>query len=334
MQRGSIPTLPVRVTWPFRSASKELELDADAAWAAQGITPEQLADPDTRIPVSVSQDKARWVVELTRCSDYGLRAAELAEPGLFDLAEYAARSQPTVRRALERTARLTPLIVDGDLEIEAHAEAAWIPARGRTAIYPVSMEFTLAYLHLTARRFTGLPELCPTEVHFTHAAPPDISRHERLFQAPLRFGASEDRLVYPASLLDLPLAHADSRLSALLDRVAGVFRAAVPERSAFSSRVRQLVARHLPHDGAPVTEIARELALTPDTLHRRLEAEGTTYRELADDVRRGLALGYLDQRDLSLSEIAFLLGFSGGQGFHRAFKRWTGKTPAQYRREK
>ena len=98
--------------------------------------------------------------------------------------------------------------------------------------------------------------------------------------------------------------------------------------------MRSLIARDLAGGDASIDQVAKALSLSPRTLGRRLEEEGTTFKDVREDLRRRLALQYVGGQDLGLSEIAFLLGFSDAAAFHRAFKRWTGQTPLEYRRSK
>ena len=329
-----LQTVSVRVVGAFRAVSRAFGFDSTEIWEREGFSAAQLEDPDTRVPLEVAQRLLGWAVAATGLSDFGLRAAELAEPGLFDLPEYAARSQATLRGALECVRRLQPLIAEGnEIVTESVGDTSTITftTRGPIALDPPNIEFTLAYLQLAGRRFTGMPQATPTEVRFRHAAPEDTSHHEKLFGAPVKFGASADRMVLPTSQLELPLIHADSHLSAIFHKIAERLLAETPQRSTFAERVRRLITEHVSDDGAPVTLVAQALAITPRTLHRRLEEEGLTFRQLADDVRKGLALAYLDQRHLAIGEIAYLLGFSSVQAFHRAFKRWTNETPGAYR---
>lgn len=333
MSQQPILTVSVRMVWAFRAVSRALGVDSQDAWTAHGFTPEILDDPDTRVPVEVTQRLLEWAIAATGVSDFGLRAAELTEPGLFDLPEYAARSKATLRGALDCIIRLEPLLADAtEFTCEVSGEAAIVGLRLPPALeqHGDNADFTFALLQRAARRFTGIADLAPWEVHFKHPAPEDTTHHERLFGAPVIFGASANRAVIPANQLDLPLVHADSRLSALFDRIAEGFLSQTAQHSTLSDRVRRLISRNVA-EGAPVTEVARELGMTPRTLHRRLGEEGLTFQELADDVRKGLALAYLEQRGIAVSEIAYLLGFSGVQAFHRAFKRWTNETPGAYR---
>jgi AraC-like DNA-binding protein len=311
-------------------------MDSAEVWAAFGFSPEQLADPDTRIPIAVGQQLIEWVVAGTGISDYGLRAAEVAEPGLFDLPEYAARCQPTLRGAVERIISLVPLISDaGSIRLEERDGLGTIEVTSapNVDLDPASVEFNIAYFIIAGRRFTGI-DYRPQRVLLRHPAPSDTSHHERLFGIPVEFGAERNAIVVTSEQLDLPLKLADSRLAILLDQATEHLLAKVGPRGTFAADVRRLVTKHLPSDGAPVTTIARELGITPRTLHRRLAEESTTFRDLADDVRKGLALAYMDRRELAVSEIAYLLGFSGVQAFHRAFKRWANTTPGEFRRRR
>jgi AraC-like DNA-binding protein len=105
----------------------------------------------------------------------------------------------------------------------------------------------------------------------------------------------------------------------------------VPQTTAFSARVRQLIAKDLATTAPSAIGAARKLHMSRRTLHRSLQAEGTTFTDLVDGLRRELAVRYLNEPAVAIAEVAFLLGFSEASAFHRAFKRWQGTTPAAYR---
>jgi AraC-like DNA-binding protein len=107
--------------------------------------------------------------------------------------------------------------------------------------------------------------------------------------------------------------------------------AELPRAHSLTERVRELLAAQLPH-GPSLGQIARQVSMSERTLARHLEDEGTTYKALLEDLRRRLALRYVRRSELPFAEIAGLLGFSQAAAFHRAFRRWTGKTPLEYRR--
>ena len=105
----------------------------------------------------------------------------------------------------------------------------------------------------------------------------------------------------------------------------------LPSADRFSDRMREMLVSRLRGGNPNLDYVAHKMGASPSTVRRRLAEEGTTHRELLDDVRRRLALRYLGQNELILSEIAFLLGFSHENAFRKAFKRWTGKSPAEFR---
>lgn len=149
----------------------------------------------------------------------------------------------------------------------------------------------------------------PVEVHLQTAAG-DAAEYERLFGAPVHNNATGCWLVFDAGLLDLPIA----------------------PRPTFAARVRATVARLIEGGSCCIEDVARELAVSARTLQRRLESEGTTFGEVYDETRRATAMEYLRNPGVAIKDAAFRVGFSEPSTFYRAFRRWTGATPAGYRR--
>jgi AraC-like DNA-binding protein len=175
----------------------------------------------------------------------------------------------------------------------------------------------------------------PTKVEcwFIHAEPENTDEYRRTFNpSVVRFAAPYCGIVFDKQYLENPLESADSKLHSVLRKHAEQMLAELPKTHNLTEKVRTLIAAELPHGQPRIGQIARQLSMSSRTLERRLENDGTTFTALLDDLRRGLAEKYVVSRDLSLSEVAFLLGFSHSAAFHRAFKRWTGQTPLIYRR--
>jgi AraC-like DNA-binding protein len=136
----------------------------------------------------------------------------------------------------------------------------------------------------------------------------------------------------PLEVLDCAHVRADSRLLAILMRYADSQVTAMPERGDLISRTRQAIARQIARALPTLVSTAAQLRMPERTLQRLLAQTGVTYTSLLDEIRRELALKWIGDARLGMSEIGFLLHFSDTTGFYRAFKRWTGETPIEYRR--
>ena len=289
---------------------------------------EDLHDFDQKIPLSRLQALLEAAVRHSGESGIGLRLAELVRPETYEVFGSLIAASATLGEAVLRATRLISLATS-NVRLSFH-HAGDRASLNVEPLYPElihreAIEFMLGATHVLARRITGR-ELAPIEVRFAHAAPPDTSHHERLFAAPLRFRCASNALVFDGSLLDVPIASHDSSLSAALQRQAEQLM--LRERSAgFAAEVRTTLARELRGGDPTAARLAKALDVHPKTLARRLRGEGTSFRRLLDELRQELAEGYRRQPNLSVDEVAFLLGYSERSAFHRAFRRWTGRAP-------
>lgn len=195
--------------------------------------------------------------------------------------------------------------------------------------------------------------IVPLEVRFRHDPPDDLGKYDGLFGERVVFGADVDRMAFDKSIGNLPLLTANSWLCEILEQhTRDLLQAQQLVGKETSSEVRRILLRgprastdvkeivhdlrHSPQTKAlempEISEVARLLGTSERTMQRRLSAEGTSYQEILDDVRRDLAARYVRERSMSLTEIAFLLGYSTEATFHQAFKRWYGRTPGSFRR--
>jgi AraC-like DNA-binding protein len=324
----------VRVVWPFRRASEELGLSRSASLELLGEGAAIIDDPDGRIPWSVLQQLLRYAVEQTQRPDIGVLAAAHFEPGLFELVEFAARSQPTMGGGITSLCRLIPLVIDcAELEMVARAETAVLEFKPPDSCpcEPASTEFALACIQIGSRRFTGHPGLVPREARFRHPRPADTASLEAVFGTRLTFEADTDCLVLPIEQLNLPHLQADSTLGAILQRIGDDVVAAQPRATTWRGAVRNQIAEQLARGPCSAESVAEAIGLTSRTMLRRLREEGSTFRSEFESMRHKQALAYLRDTELSATELAYLLDFRTAASFHRAFKRWTGTTPGEYR---
>ncbi len=172
----------------------------------------------------------------------------------------------------------------------------------------------------------------PVELRFVHERPSYAAEYNR-FETKIVFGAPYNTIVLPKARLSAPMLRATPPLGSAnaLELHARHLIEKISRGHGLTGRVREEVALHLSTGVVSMNWIAEHLSMSVATLRRRLGEEGTTYAEVVDDIRKHLADRYLKEGMLTVSEIAFLLGFANVTAFHRAFKRWRGVPPAAYR---
>jgi AraC-like DNA-binding protein len=260
--------------------------------------------------------------------------AERYSPGDYGLVGFVAMNSATFGEALHHVVRYVGLWTDdpgmdlredGTLTVAYRWPFADSPGM-RAATEAAPAEILHGARLLTQRRIT------PREVRFSHAAPKDPRATEAFFGCPVRFDADDIAMLFDPADFALPLPKADAQLGAYLRTLANQ---ALDKRGDVPSsplvRIRELIAEELQRGVPSLEEVARRMATSERTLRRRLEESGTSFRALLDETRAELARGYVRNKDLPLTEVAFLLGFSEPSAFHRAFKRWTDTTPSAFR---
>ena len=304
------------------------------------LSPEILAQRDQRIAASTYLDLLGQGVRLSGDDCLGLHLGEAIRPGYYGVLGYLIMSCPTLADALHRQARYAALVGNlGHIELEdwpqgdspeplvVHRWTPLLPQQQRQIA-----EETLAGWVTFGRWVTGLDEP-PLEVHFQHPAPADTREHQRLFRCPVKFAQPQNALIFPKRLLTLPLGQADAQVRLMLDAYADRRLSEIEQGHSVLDRARALLARQLPEQGLELEQLAAQLALSPRTLQRRLREAGLSFSQLVDETRQQLVLHYLRDPALELADIAFLVGFSEAGSLARAFRRWTGQTPAEYRRQ-
>ncbi|NQD93246.1 AraC family transcriptional regulator [Pseudomonas sp. CrR25] len=308
-------------------------VDCRAIFPELGLDYAALDDPDARFAQDAMTRLWQRAVELSGNPAIGLNMAKVVRPASFHVVGYALMSSRTLKDGLARLVRYQRIIAEGadlsfrptpsgyELILAIHGDRLQ-PARQ-------SAEASLAYALAFCRWMTGKP-LRPQQILFQGAPPADLQPFHQVFQAPLKFHAAHYALLFERADLEAPLPTANEALAQLHDRFAGEYLARFSE-SRVTHLARQVLCRLLPQ-GEPKREaVAQALHLSQRTLQRRLQEEGSSFQQLLDDTRRELAEQYLGQPNLTLLEVAYLLGFADPSNFFRAFRRWFDMTPGEYR---
>ncbi|MET0387152.1 MAG: AraC family transcriptional regulator [Polyangiales bacterium] len=335
--RASVGSVSVALVWPFIAWIKAAsEQDASAFVRAQlGLDENQFADPSTRVPITQLAELLDTALQRSGQRDIGLLAARRVEAVHLGLMEDVTRSKGTLRSALEAGIRYVPLIGDCvhySFEVSGDRATTCFWFDPGIQIHEAAVEFTVAVGVSWARRLIGNADVAPLEVHFMHRAPPDVTRHQKTFRCPLFFNAPVTKVVMPARALEHQLKGSEPVLAQLLQQRAEGLLQSLPRAHGIATQVRKVLASQRELRSVTAAQVAKRLGLGTRTLARRLDAEQTSYREVLDEVRKQSALRSLTDTERSIADIADSLGFSSPQSFHRAFRRWTGTTAAEFRR--
>lgn len=328
---------PVMVHALYRYASG-LGLAPEPLFAAAGIPPEVLHTPGVEARVSIARYNALWesIVACAGDPHFGLHLGEAAGASLAgDVLMLVMRHAPTVGDALERLCRYHDLATNAvrlRLEREgARGRLVWHAQDPSRALDRHHWEAVLSGIALRLRDLASGRPLC-SEVQFGHAPPGDTSEHARIFCCPVRFARPDNALVIPVAALEIPIPMASPALLEHLEAFADAQLAKLNPRGAWAGDVVRTAGEMLGRGERPTLKaVAGALSVSTRCLQDHLQAEGCTYRALLDDLRREIALEYLARADVSLYDVAFLLGFSEQSAFNHAFKRWTGSTPNEHR---
>jgi len=324
-------SLSVVAAKPAVAALERQGLDPAPALREAHLTPAALSSFDYRLPhASV---RALWEAAARLAGDgwFGLHTGRDLPAGDYDLFDYLLSTSATVGDGIKRLVSYARLIYDHtNLRLIAEPADARIVRRVPITA-PQYDEFTLTLLFVRCRENSGVAWK-PRHVTFQHTRDDDDGTAARLFGCPVAFGGPQTEIRLAPSVLELPLARADSKLQEILIRYADAWLATLPAPDSLVGRVRAAITRQATREFPTLASTAASLGIPERTLQRRLAAEGVSHSTLLDEARRQLALRYLGNAALSVTDIGYLLHFSDPASFHRAFRRWTGESPLEYRR--
>ena len=301
--------------------------------AAAGIEETQLEDPDGRVPVSKFWDLWRFIGGEVPDPDLGLKLGQRTRVRETGIVGYAMLHSPTLGGALARLARYGKIFSQrAELSFDPAGDQ-WRLVQHQPPLYRSLRQVvdgrTAAVLSV-CREITGR-EIAPTLVLLPYARPADISAHRQLYRADLRFDEPTWSMHFRASDMGLPLKAADETLAGYLDEVAALRLEELPKDESFTDKVRRVVWSHLTEGQPTVVRVASELAVSGRTLQRRLREEGHSFAEVLETLRKEKAEALLQDKNLAIYEVGYLLGYSDATAFYRAFRRWHGSSPREYR---
>lgn len=307
-------------------------IDSGFVFEKAGLDPSRLSDPNFRY--ASSGMKKLWTIaaEITGDACIGLKAASYWHPTTLHALGYSWMASASLHEALKRMVRYLDIvstatrlrldIVGDEVVLEFPFNAAYVPAEE-------AVDAALAVLVDMCRNSYG-EEFAPIQVCLRRAAPDCEHEFRRLFRAPVHFTAGRNAIAFDLAFLDKPLPTANPELVRANDIIVAEHLAEL-NKNDIVGRVKVEIIRLLSSGSVSERLIANKLHLSLRSLQRKLVSARTSYKSLLEQTRKELAMQYMRDSRHSVNEVTYLLGFSEPSNFSRAFKRWTGYTPSQFR---
>jgi AraC-like DNA-binding protein len=300
----------------------------DGVFLECSLDPLKLNDSRARYPVE--KVRAAWGVadKQIRTPCWGLQGGDVWSPTDYHALGYAFLASRTLRAALYRLRRYHAIVVQ-DLRIaitetDAALTISYAIPDPSQDIAPIQNARSSILLRM--RRDAYGTDVRLFEVAFTHSPRP--CPYEDLFGCPVRYEAPCNSVTFPREIVERYLPAENLDLARRTDEILQEFVRSLSDKSV-TERVRRAVLNELPSGKPGAAEVAYALALSPRTLQRKLQREGTTFEDVIEGVRKELAQHYVQSGEYDLLEVAYLMGFSTLPAFSRAYKTWTGYSPSE-----
>jgi AraC-like DNA-binding protein len=331
---GALPSATGGIARLAYARAKAAGIDTDPLLRKAGITQRQIEDPGLRLKVLDQVRFLNLVADALPDDHLGFHLALTSELREIGLLYYISASSETLGQAMQQASRYSSIVNEGvvlqyserdDVKVAFHYVGV------SRHIDQHQIEFFVTTTVRICRQLTG-QRIMPTGLRLTHRRDAVSSEFFDFFGDNVEFGATVDEVAFAPSAKTLPVVSADPYLNKLLVDYCEEALSRLPAHvGSFRSSVENAIVPLLPHGKAQAAEIARRLGVSQRTLARRLTLEGVTFSEVLDRLKCFLAQRYLADESLSISQIAWLLGYQEVSAFTHAFKRWTGKTPREAR---
>lgn len=296
---------------------------------------EALESPDFRLDIDKYFDLWAFALSQTGQEDLGLSLGTRLNDDEVGLLGHIFFSNATIEKALSQYQRYFS-VTNEAMTVSIEREEKMVHVRFHCSVDELyciqDIERTLAAGVSRTREQLG-QKLPIEKISFIHQEPRYKDRYSEVFACPVFFAQEHTEIVIDEKYLSYRLPGRSSYLQKLITRHLETLMRKISRKDKLSDRVRALVSKRLARDSIDAEHIAKKLNMSRNTLYRKLSTEEVSFHELVEDVRKSKAIRYMESGKYSLSEITFLLGFSELSAFSRAFKRWTGSSPAKYKEQ-
>ena len=299
-----------------------------------GIPLDVLDQEDARLDKRLFTELMLEVMHRTQDEFMGFGEGRVSKPGTFSMMAHAVINCASLEKAILRGSKFYELfnysiysrlfVTDDDATVRYYV-------RGQVDFQSYVLE---AILFLSIRFLSWLigQQIVPKKICFDFPCEDD-GDFAAQFTCPVFYNQAQTEFVLDKRYMQMPLVQNSLSLSKFLKSSLRELMEGDIESASLNARIRSIISKEFGNNFPDFSVICEKLNMTPQTLRRRLKDENTCYQEIKDSIRKDASIFYLSKHELSIDEIAMLMGFSEASSFHRAFKKWTGKTPSVYRQE-
>ncbi|PCI06511.1 MAG: hypothetical protein COB77_06790 [Gammaproteobacteria bacterium] len=312
---------------------ESVDIDPRPLYVKAGIDPQLLSNPDARLNSGNVERLWQNATDIIEDPCFGVKVASFWHPSQIGALGYAWLASSTLRRAFKRATRYIHVVSE-----KINLETTDTPAGLKISICFDASAITLPQQHDVAVavlmhmcRFNYGDELVAKEITLARPKPACSKQISDFFRSDVQFDAEQSSLTFARADIDRSLASANKQIALMHDEMLMKYLIEIKQGD-IVAQVKSIILDNLPDGHITDKLVARELNLSERSLQRRLKEHQTTFRFLLDNVREMVAKQYIKNPLNRMSDIAFLLGFSEQSAFSRAFKKWTGKSPVEYRK--
>lgn len=287
--------------------------------------------------------KLKYLDRQYRKESIGLEIGALINPTHIGISAYLANSCTKLSDFLELSAKYTKLWYNYMPKKISFNEKQFIvswdkPAYLEAGLYTretaISEEIQVSIFYHRLKQLVGDYSQIIDSIELATPRPSQTDIYEKMFNCPVKFDTEQTRIFLPREILDIPIAHSDPFLFQILCKEADRILAEMPKEDSFAEIVNNTIIRALQDNHAHIEYVARSLNISARVLQKNLKEKDLSFQEMLNEIRFNLAIKFLQDENLSIADISFLLAYRDQTSFNRAFKNWTGMAPSQWRKSK